>query len=56
MIGTFLGACIIGVLNNGLLIVGLDDNARQIVTGFIIVFAVVLDTYRAKLAMTQKEV
>ncbi len=56
MIGTFLGACIIGVLNNGLLIVGLDDNARQIVTGFIIVFAVVLDTYREKLAIAQKEV
>ena len=55
MIGTFLGACIIGVLNNGLLIIGLDDNARQMVTGFIIVFAVVLDTYREKLAKTQKE-
>ena len=43
-------------LFRSLLIVGLDDNARQIVTGFIIVFAVVLDTYREKLAIAQKEV
>lgn len=50
MVGTFLGACIIGVLNNGLLLIGLGDNARQIVTGFIIIFAVVIDTYRVKFA------
>ncbi len=49
LIGTFLGACIMGVLNNGLLLIGLGDFARQMVTGFIIVAAVVLDTYRAKL-------
>jgi ribose transport system permease protein len=49
MIGTLLGACILGVLNNGLLLIGLGDFARQIVTGFIIVFAVVLDSYRSKL-------
>lgn len=48
LIGTFL-ACIMGVLNNGLLLIGLGDFARQMVTGFIIVAAVVLDTYRAKL-------
>ena len=46
--GTLLGACILGVLNNGLLLMGLGDFARQIVTGIIIVFAVVLDTYRSK--------
>lgn len=51
MVGTFLGACIIGVLNNGLLMLGLGDNARQIVTGFIIVFAVVIDKYREKFAV-----
>ena len=51
LIGTLIGAAIIGVLNNGLLIVGLSDNTRQIVTGVIIVAAVVLDTYRVKLSM-----
>jgi ribose transport system permease protein len=48
MVGTFLGACIIGVLDNGLLLIGLGDFARQMVTGFIIVFAVIIDTYRIK--------
>lgn len=50
MIGTFLGACIMGVLNNGLLLIGLGDFARQIVTGAVIVLAVILDTYRNKLS------
>jgi ribose transport system permease protein len=49
--GTFLGACIMGVLNNGLLLIGMGDFARQMVTGFIIVVAVVIDTYRAKLSI-----
>lgn len=49
LIGTFLGASIMGVLNNGLLLVGLGDFARMMVTGFIIVAAVVIDTYRARL-------
>jgi ribose transport system permease protein len=48
LIGTLFGAAIIGVLNNGLLLMGMSDFARQIVTGAIIVVAVVLDTYRAK--------
>jgi ribose transport system permease protein len=51
MIGTFLGACIIGVLNNGLLLVGFGDFARQMVTGVIIVLAVIIDTYRAKISI-----
>jgi ribose transport system permease protein len=48
LIGTFLGASIIGVLNNGLLLLGMGDFTRQIVTGLIIVAAVVIDTYRNK--------
>ena len=48
MVGTFLGACIIGVLNNGLLLLGMGDFARQMVTGSIIIIAVIIDTYRAK--------
>jgi len=50
LIGTFLGACIIGVLNNGLLLLGMSDFARQMVTGFIIILAVILDTYRRRLS------
>jgi ribose transport system permease protein len=48
MIGTFLGASIIGVLNNGLLLLGIGDFARQIVTGLIIVIAVIIDKYRMR--------
>lgn len=55
LVGTFLGACIMGVLNNGLLLIGMGDFARQIVTGFIIVVAVVVDTYRAKFSITFQE-
>ena len=51
LVGTLFGAAIIGVLNNGLLLLGMIDFARQIVTGAIIVGAVVLDTYRAKLSL-----
>ncbi len=51
LVGTFLGACIMGVLNNGLLLLGIGDFARQMITGFIIIGAVILDTYRAKLSL-----
>lgn len=50
LIGTLIGAAIIGVLNNGLLLIGMKDFARQILTGAIIVGAVVLDTYRVRLS------
>ena len=48
IIGTFLGAFIIGVLANGLLLIGLNDFQRQMITGIVIIIAVVLDHYRAK--------
>ncbi len=48
MIGTFLGASIMGVLNNGLLLLGMGDFARQMVTGLIIVVAVIVDKYRGR--------
>jgi ribose transport system permease protein len=51
MIGTFLGACIMGVLDNGLLLIGMGDFTRQMVTGLIIIVAVIIDTYRAKMAI-----
>lgn len=48
LVGTFIGACLLGVLTNGLLLVGVGDFARQMVTGAVIVFAVVIDYYRQK--------
>jgi ribose transport system permease protein len=48
MVGTFLGASIMGVLNNGLLLLGMGDFARQMVTGLVIVVAVIIDKYRGR--------
>lgn len=58
IIGTFLGACIMGVLTNGLILIGMGDFARQMVTGAIIIVAVVMDSYRAQMTvapLTNKE-
>ncbi len=50
LIGTLLGAAIIGVLANGLILMGVTDFIRQIVTGLVIILAVVLDSYRGRLS------
>ena len=41
--GTFLGALIIGVLNNGLNIIGISAFYQQFIKGLVILFAVILD-------------
>ncbi len=46
--GTIIGALIIGVLNNGLTLVGVSPDWQQIIKAIIIVGAVVLDSYRQK--------
>lgn len=46
--GTIIGALIIGVLNNGLTLIGVSPYLQQIIKGIIIVGAVVLDAYRNK--------
>jgi ribose transport system permease protein len=48
LVGTLLGASLLGVLTNGLLLLGVGDFVRQMVTGAVIVFAVILDYYREK--------
>ncbi len=50
LVGTLLGAAIIGVLANGLILMGVTDFVRQIITGLVIIGAVILDSYRARLA------
>ncbi|MFD9397125.1 ABC transporter permease [Streptomyces sp. NPDC060000] len=50
VIGTLLGACLLGILTNGLLLMGVSDFQRTMVTGAVIIVAVVLDAYRKKLS------
>ncbi len=50
LVGTLLGAAIIGVLANGLILMGITDFIRQIITGLVIILAVILDSYRARLS------
>jgi ribose transport system permease protein len=50
LVGTLLGASLLGVLTNGLLLLGVGDFARQMVTGAVIVVAVIIDYYRDKLS------
>jgi ribose transport system permease protein len=49
VVGTLLGACIIGVLANGLILFGLSDFMRQMITGVVIILAVIIDKYRERI-------
>jgi ribose transport system permease protein len=51
ILGTLLGAVIIGVLANGLVLLGLSDFMRQMITGFVIILAVIVDKYRERLSV-----
>jgi len=41
--GTVIGALIIGVLNNGLVLLNISPFWQQIIKGFVIIFAVAID-------------
>jgi ribose transport system permease protein len=51
VVGTLLGACLLGVLSNGLVLMGVSDFQRTMVTGAVIIVAVVLDAYRRRLSV-----
>ncbi len=46
--GTVIGALIIGVLNNGLVLLNISPFWQQIIKGFVIIFAVAIDRIREK--------
>jgi ribose/xylose/arabinose/galactoside ABC-type transport system permease subunit len=48
IIGTFLGALLIGVLNNVMNLIGIESYTQEIVLGLVIVLAVVLDELRKR--------
>jgi ribose transport system permease protein len=39
------------VLANGLVLLGLSDFMRQMITGFVIILAVIVDKYRERLSV-----
>lgn len=49
VVSTFFGVLIIAVLNSGLAAIGAKDELKRLVTGAVIVVAVILDQYRHKL-------
>ncbi|MEI7729275.1 MAG: ABC transporter permease [Verrucomicrobiota bacterium] len=49
VVRTFFGVLIIAVLNNGLASVGVKDETKRLITGVVIVAAVILDQYRQRL-------
>lgn len=49
VIGTFFGVCLLQVLSTGLILLGVTDNWRVIVTGLVVILAVIFDTYRSKI-------
>lgn len=48
LLGTLIGALIIGVLNNGLNIIGVSAFWQQVVKGIVILIAVMLDQFKVK--------
>lgn len=48
IVGTVIGALIIGVLNNGLVLLNVSPFWQQVVKGFVILLAVIMDRYSAK--------
>ena len=48
VLGTLLGSLVMGVLTNGLSIIGIDIYIQNVITGIVIVFAVVFSIYLQK--------
>jgi len=54
VVSTFLGVLIIAVLNSGLASMGARDETKRLVTGAVIVVAVILDQYRHRFSSRHK--
>jgi ribose transport system permease protein len=53
ILGCLMGAALMGVLTNGMVLVGIDTYAQQAVTGSVIILAVSLDQWRQRRAGNQ---
>lgn len=54
VISAFLGVLIIAVLNSGLAALGLRDEIKRLITGAVIIAAVIVDYYRIKFKTSKK--
>jgi ribose transport system permease protein len=48
ILGALMGAALMGILQNGMVLVGIDTYAQQAITGAVIVIAVALDQWRKR--------
>jgi len=48
ILGTLMGAALMGILQNGMVLVGIDSYAQQAITGAVIIVAVTLDQWRKR--------
>jgi ribose transport system permease protein len=48
VLGTVLGALIIGVLNNGLVLLNVSPFWQQVIKGFVILLAVVIEKFNSR--------
>ena len=55
VVGTLFGCLMIGVINNGLNLMGVDANYQTIAKGTLIILAIVLDAYGAKALSIKKK-
>ena len=46
--GTVVGVIILGILDNGLVLMGVNSNFQSVVKGIILLLAVAIDCYEAK--------
>ena len=49
--GTIIGAFVIGVLGDGLVMVGVSSFWQQVIKGLVIVLAVIIDQIQARMQM-----
>jgi len=49
ILGTVVGAFVIGVLRNGMILEGLSSFWQMVITGFVIILAVIIDQVQQRL-------
>lgn len=48
LIGTLIGATFMGILSNGIVLLGISSYWERVITGFVVILAILLDFFRAR--------